>query len=192
MVHQLIFQILTMEPPNIQQPQPEYHYRYILISLLTLLVNLTFLPLQAQGPVKLRSTISAGGSAEKISSAKNKFPIQQSVGQSGVIGTYEAKGYILRQGFIQPIYKNVTTKNERLNIKIAPNPFSDVIMIRTDPALTGKIHITLYDLLGKPVYRNQHYASQELSVDLGSLPNGLYFLKMTSANKTFTTKLLKK
>lgn len=168
-----------------------YQNKYLLISLVLILLNLNGLPLFAQSPVKLRSTLSAGSSNEKTSSAPKSFPIQQSIGQSGVIGTYTAKGYVLRQGFIQPVYKKGNIEAETIAVKVAPNPFSDAILITTDMELTEEINIVIYDLLGKPVYTKQHYASRELSIDLSSLSGGLYFLKLTSAKKAFTTKLIK-
>ncbi len=41
----------------------------------------------------------------------NQFYIQQSIGQTGAINSYKAGGYILSQGFIQP----VTVKNKKNN-----------------------------------------------------------------------------
>ncbi len=178
---------------SLKDPPTELRYqnKYYLIYLVLMLLNLYGLSLRAQSPLKLRSTLSAGSSNEKTSSATKSFPIQQSIGQSGVIGTYTAKGYILRQGFIQPVYKKGTIEAETLAVKVAPNPFSDAILIRTDVELTEKINVAIFDLLGKPVYTKQHYASPELSIDLSSLSRGLYFLKLTSAKKAFTTKLIK-
>lgn len=177
---------------SLKDPPTEMRYqnKYYLISLLMLL-TLYGLSLSAQSPLKLRSTLGAGSSNEKNSSVTKAFPIQQSIGQSGVIGTYTAKGYVLRQGFIQPVYKKRIIETETLAVKVAPNPFSDAILIRTDMELTEEINIAIYDLLGKPVYTKQHYASPEISIDLGSLSDGLYFLKLTSAKKAFTTKLIK-
>lgn len=162
------------------------------VMLIIVLIYFTFQQVNAQAPNKLRSTLSSGSTQGMVSPGKKPFPVQQSIGQMSVIGTYEAKGFLLRQGFIQPVYKKASATAENYEVNIAPNPFSAYITITPGNGQTEKLSVNIYNLSGKTVYSKQYNTSRELSIDLSSLANGLYIMKLTSAKKDYTTKLIKR
>lgn len=71
--------------------------------------------------------------------------------------------------------------------KIYPNPFEDAINIISAKSLSIK-NITIYNTLGKVVHR-QNFDSHQL--DLGFLPQGVYFLQLTSTSGKASYKIVK-
>ena len=75
----------------------------------------------------------------------------------------------------------------KLNIKIYPNPAQDFIAIQSD-MIEDNLDITLIDALGKVIQTNKILQGSTLSImDLSTVYNGIYFVKVASAkdNKTF-------
>ncbi len=157
----------------------------------------------SQTPVKLRSTLSIG-SSNILNIKKNNNSVQQSIGQTSVIGPYQAKNYLLLQGFIQP---SVFIKSKNQNISqnqgknlnlmnlqgmVYPNPFSESITISFSEEISGNINIEIDDLLGRTVYCNKYSATQELEIGLSNLTSGLYNIKIQTGNKHLIAKLIKK
>ena len=143
----------------------------------------------------VRSTTGVAGSSEKITSNNNYYIVQQSIGQSSVIGTFENSDYILRQGFIQPnVLAKIKDKDIPLNLKaiIYPNPFVDNITISFTETVSNKIEVTVFDMLGRLVFSNNYVAKQNLKVQFHNLLVADYILKVTANNKQFIKKILKK
>jgi hypothetical protein len=79
------------------------------------------------------------------------------------------------------------------NMKVYPNPFSDNATIALDLKQAGDVKITLTNVLGQVVYsadKGLMQAGQNLIAFNGSsLSQGLYFLNITSGNKSLTQKV---
>lgn len=166
----------------------------IRLSILSLifLAQLYLQPVKAQSPVKLRSTLSIGGSSKTIPAQGQNYSVRQSIGQSSVIDTYKAQGYMLRQGFIQPINgfsKSRTSQN--LQATVSPNPFSENVIVSFTEAISDNLCVTLYDLFGQTVFSKQYPAAQELNLNFAYLPSGLFIIKINTSRKHFTAKLIK-
>ncbi|MCF6308175.1 MAG: T9SS type A sorting domain-containing protein [Flavobacteriaceae bacterium] len=78
----------------------------------------------------------------------------------------------------------VTTNNEIL-VSVYPNPFSRGIYID----YSTNIGYILYNIFGKELKKEQNFTSEK--IDLAYLSTGIYFLKITSGNKTKLIKLIK-
>ncbi len=74
------------------------------------------------------------------------------------------------------------------NVVLYPNPVEDILIIQTSGDLTEKI-ATVFDITGKRVY-NQKLLNNELNVS--SLQNGVYFLRIESNGKRLIKKFVKK
>jgi hypothetical protein len=162
-------------------------FRFIFrFVIFVLTVSISFQPTKAQALIKLRSTLSVGGPSNLRHSA------QQSIGQSSVIDSYRANGYVLRQGFIQP-FKSFNTGNSTLNLPatISPNPFSANVVVSFSETIAGDLYVTLYDLYGQSIYGKKHESVQELNLDFSYLASGVYFIKITTSRKQLTAKLIK-
>lgn len=162
------------------------------LLLLISIVTLSCSQISGQVVVNKRSTLSLGG-ANQNQTGKS-LSIQQSIGQSSVIGIIQSNNYALSQGFIQPGFgagKNVISDAGKLNACLFPNPLNTDLSIEFSDEISTPINIEICNVLGKVVFKNQYSASQKLEVDLSQLSNGIYFIKIFTANKQLTSKLIK-
>ena len=141
----------------------------------------------------IRSTLAMGGSSKTLTSNNTTYYVSQSIGQASVIGTYTKKKRTVVQGFQQPILtaKVLGPSENMLSATIYPNPFSYSVNILFHDQVTGNISIVLLDVSGKIVLTKQVAASKQINLLLSDISNGIYVLKVTSGDKTFTAKLLK-
>ncbi len=149
--------------------------------------------LDAQESKLLRQTLSSSGSSSNgIINGGSKL-IQQSIGQSSMIGTYTSQNKIVRQGFIQPGTSTRTSKAPvELNALVYPNPFSESIYVQLNEALEGAAQISIYDLSGRLIENNQINASGLIILEKLNLENGFYLLKIQIGQKLKTFKIQKK
>ena len=71
-----------------------------------------------------------------------------------------------------------------------PNPTNGIIHLDSETSLIKEA--TVYDVLGKQVYKSNFSAINSVTIDLKSLQNGTYVLKVTSdSGKTETMKIMK-
>ena len=89
------------------------------------------------------------------------------------------------------------TTNEALSVveeeievfSVSPNPVSDILNIKSVNEIDS---VLVYDLLGKQVANFNNNNIDNKSVNLSSLPQGLYLVKITSGDKSQTIKVAKK
>lgn len=144
----------------------------------------------------VRSTTSVVGASKKVTVNNKAYHVQQSVGQSSVIGTATANGkYILRQGFIQPnIWAKIIDKDIPLTLKVTayPNPFTEGITVSFSDKITTDINIVLYDVLGRAVLTKKYASQQNIRINLAHLSIGNYLLKVRSHQQQIIKSILKK
>jgi hypothetical protein len=80
--------------------------------------------------------------------------------------------------------------NEENNINVFPNPTDGVFTIR-QPA-DGKLQpaIYIYNSLGKLVYQKERATQNSEQIDLSAYSKGIYFVKMQSAEKSYSKKVI--
>jgi hypothetical protein len=144
----------------------------------------------------VRSTTGASGSSESITVNNKSYVIQQSIGQSSAIGTFNNAGFTLRQGFIQP---NVLAKIVDVNMSIDleatfyPNPFVSIVNFQFTKPIASEISISVYDLLGRLVfYQKNNAANSILTIDLSTLQDAMYLVRLLGNNLNYSAKILKK
>ena len=83
---------------------------------------------------------------------------------------------------IQPLFAKATFSNDKA-FTASPNPTSGVLII------VGKdiTHITVYDVLGKQVTTNNYSTLSSVEMNISSLKNGVYMVKVTNANGNAST-----
>ncbi|WP_111309045.1 T9SS type A sorting domain-containing protein [Confluentibacter sediminis] len=143
----------------------------------------------------VRSTTGASGSSEEIMHGGDTYIIQQSIGQSSVIGTTDNGTYIFRQGFIQPdVLSKIIDKNVPLNLQITiyPNPFQERISLVFNENVTDDIHVTVFNILGALVFSKSYQPNQQIDLGLNWLSSGEYIIKTIANKKQFISKILKK
>ncbi|QNJ97294.1 T9SS type A sorting domain-containing protein [Constantimarinum furrinae] len=140
-----------------------------------------------------RSTVGASGSSAAVETINGTYIIQESIGQSSVIGTHYSSEVILRQGFIQPpiSIQGILADETNIDAVVYPNPFTSSVNVAFREELKGGLSIAIYDLLGRLVYSNERNAEREIRIDLDFLSSAQYILLITSGNKQFKATLLK-
>ncbi|MES2411218.1 MAG: T9SS type A sorting domain-containing protein, partial [Bacteroidota bacterium] len=78
----------------------------------------------------------------------------------------------------------------KLNIKVYPNPAQEFIAIQSD-MIADNLDVALIDELGKVVQTNKILQGSTLSIiDLSTVYNGIYFIKVASAKESKTFKIV--
>ena len=154
---------------------------------------------QQTKPTILKSTITSVGSTSVYLSSNNKksYEIQQSIGQSSIIGTKNAKSTSVQQGFLNnfKVYNinnsDIDIIDESLNLVISPNPFIDYIKINFSRETKHTIHILIYDTNGKVLFTKKYNPTDHLLVPMKYYSLGTYLIRIQSGTNKFTKKLLK-
>jgi subtilisin-like proprotein convertase family protein len=79
------------------------------------------------------------------------------------------------------------------NISLWPNPSSGIVNVALNNTSAEKLTITVFDIQGRKVYRNNFDSISgqfETAVDLGNLSNGVYLFTVQQGNKSETRKLI--
>lgn len=141
-----------------------------------------------------RSNIGAGYSSAIKDQDNNTYVIQQTIGQTSVIGTHSNDNYTLRQGFIQPdILEKIIDKQIPmiLDLVFYPNPFYEKANLSFSEVIEGSVEVQVFDILGRLIVSNKYQPSQQLELNL-DLPNtGDYIIKVKADNKQFIKHILK-
>ncbi len=143
----------------------------------------------------VNQTISIAGSTESVTANGNTYTVQQTIGQSGVIGTFSSGDNTVRQGFIQPNVMDAVLSNKvpiTLESQIFPNPFQNSISVTLKNNIEEKITVKLYDVLGRQVFNKNYWNNQQFNVDLHHLSSGRYIINVITAQKQFVGKIVKK
>jgi hypothetical protein len=84
---------------------------------------------------------------------------------------------------------NLTGINEDFNnnsFTISPNPFSSMTTLHTNKVFKNAT-LKVYNLCGQQVKQIKNICGQTITLHRDNLSSGLYFLRLTEDNKTFTT-----
>ncbi|MEO8085723.1 MAG: T9SS type A sorting domain-containing protein [Bacteroidota bacterium] len=82
---------------------------------------------------------------------------------------------------------NETTEKENEQLLISPNPTEGKFTISSLPFESGRIEI--YNILGGKIY-SATFNQKQQTINIETFPSGIYFVKLGSAEKTFTQKLV--
>jgi len=74
---------------------------------------------------------------------------------------------------------------------IYPNPVDDRLFIRLDEEYSGRaVDINILDISGRYVYSSAGVSGS--SLDISTLPRGMYFIRLTTPGKTATGRFIKR
>ena len=90
---------------------------------------------------------------------------------------------------ITDIVLNNFINSETSEIKLYPNPASDVVTISLKEAFNGRLH--LLDIQGKEIY-SEAISSRKKEISVAQLKSGIYFVVLSSQETKWYTKLLVK
>ena len=141
-----------------------------------------------------RGTISNGGGSVEIESNNQSFIIQQSIGQSSVIGMANLGNAKVLQGFIQPdLLDKILTPDTpaELEADMFPNPFDTHIYLQFDFVPKTNVVVSAYDVMGRVVWSNSYASSDEITIEPTNLNNGYYIFKVECNGMQRVEKILK-
>jgi hypothetical protein len=116
--------------------------------------------------------------------------LQTSIGEL-MVETYSGGSNIITQGFLQhdqfPLNIEIQEATSG-NIKVFPNPVNSLLNIEFSFSDPGTFSVDLFDLLGKHQQMQGHTekTTSSIKLDLGNIPAGIYFLRISSSNGQFT------
>lgn len=149
-------------------------------------VYLTFIALTVSlmaGAQSLSPTVisSTGGFSSNANGS-----LSYTVGEMTMVQTFSANGNILTQGFQQP-NENVTglidmTKDEFGSFVVYPNPAVDNLWFGFELPESGKVSVSLYDIIGQKVsdVYNGNYTNGKIvqQTSVSTFAAGVYLLTM--------------
>jgi bacillolysin len=89
---------------------------------------------------------------------------------------------------------NSTNELDKSSVKIAPNPFNEVLNVDIKVEKTGKGSIEIFDILGRRVMQHPLSISagnNAVSLPTSTLQAGTYLMKISVENNTLTSKIVK-
>ena len=144
----------------------------------------------------LKSTITSVGSAT-IYTTNNNYSVQQSIGQSGIIGTKKTEKVSVQQGFLTSTLffkvdnSSENTFKETLDFVISPNPFIDYIKIDFAKKTTYDVYIKIFDVNGKVFNSEKHQPTDQIIIPMNRFSIGTYLIQIKSGENSSTKKILK-
>ena len=154
-------------------------------------VLLFFIGLSVYGQQLHHQMVSSQGTSNTLSSG---VKVNQTVGQQSVIGNYNFSTAVVSQGF----QKNLLAKSDvlvladKINTIVYPNPFVDHIQFQFSKSLNGLVSITIFDLLGRLVYKEQkEVINNTINLDNLQFPENEYLVKLSGTNFNYSTQIIK-
>jgi hypothetical protein len=106
------------------------------------------------------------------------------VGSNGLLRKFNNHQYI-------PLIDQLYEVNNDHEIQSFPNPTSDNITLTCTQNFDANFSFNVVNIQGKTVFQTKKNASLPYTLDLSDLPNGIYFLNVTSDEKHKTFKVIK-
>ena len=115
-----------------------------------------------------------------------------SVGQSSVIGNNMSGGFLITQGFVQPLSDSYSVEDINTNFTVAvyPNPFVNEFEASFDKEYNN-MNVLIQTLSGQTVFRKNYQNNNSIRVDLSGYSGQTYIVTINADGKTFTAKLIK-
>lgn len=150
-----------------------------------------FIGLSVYGQQLHHQMLSSQGTSNLLS---NGVKVNQTVGQQSVTGNYNYSTISISQGFQKNLYtkSNVFVLTDELSTILYPNPFVDQIHIQFSKQIRGLVLVTIFDVLGRLVYKEQkEVINNSLKIDNLQFPENEYLLTLSGANINYSTQIIK-
>ncbi|MBI2723311.1 MAG: T9SS type A sorting domain-containing protein [Bacteroidetes bacterium] len=107
----------------------------------------------------------------------------------GSVGTFRIDTVIFNGSASIVVGLNTLTHDLRAKFKLYPNPSNDGL-VTIEPSLLSITKIEVINILGAVVLTKSTLSEEKIKLELGTLPAGTYFVRMSSESKTSTEKLI--
>ena len=134
-------------------------------------------------------TISSIGGTNKTNS---NIVVTHSVGQVGIVGKVLMNNKNIIQGFQQPFWGKIISKQNspEFKVKIFPVPFDKDITIQYPNA--KEMNVFIFDITGKVIYNSTLlFKEANQKINLEKLSAGVYLVKVQSKELSYFTKIIK-
>lgn len=141
-----------------------------------------------------KQTLAIQGSSHFVNVDIRSYYIVESIGQEGVINSFNANGHLLRQGFLQPLSASIISNTSREDIEalVYPNPFSEKVNIQFKESIIDVLHVTVINILGSIISTQQFAPTQSISLNLDYLSSGVYVLLIRMRSRFLQMKIIKR
>lgn len=141
-----------------------------------------------------RATVGSSGSSTQITNSNSTYYISQSVGQLSVTGTLTNGKNAIRQGFQQPpiSVEVISDSKSDLNALVFPNPIDNFITVQFSEELKSPINVVIYDIVGKVILNTSKRPTNSFNLNMALYSSGVYLLNLSSGNRKFSARLIKK
>jgi Concanavalin A-like lectin/glucanases superfamily/Secretion system C-terminal sorting domain len=81
-----------------------------------------------------------------------------------------------------------------MQLFVSPNPAKDVLQVQTGNGLAGNATLMITDAMGRQLYKKDislQQGSNTIPVNISLLSSGIYYVRLTNANESFTKQFLK-
>ncbi|HEX8356970.1 MAG TPA: T9SS type A sorting domain-containing protein, partial [Segetibacter sp.] len=80
-------------------------------------------------------------------------------------------------------------------LKVYPNPIASVATVSIQPTESGIVTVTVFDAQARPVLSIlngyvEKNTNKKIAFNAGNLPNGMYFIRYSSAGKVISEKIV--
>ncbi len=129
--------------------------------------------------------------------SKNGVYISHTIGQSVSSQTIKNSSFSIQQGFQQSTFSkldvNIDDSKLLIETKIYPNPFHYKLTVSFSTAISGKMQVTLTDVLGRVVFFTSLLpVNNTITIEaLDFLPAGSYFIILNAPNYNYKNQLIK-
>ncbi len=151
---------------------------------------LLFFGISMYGQQLHHQMLSSQGSSNLLSTG---VLVHQTIGQQSVIGNYKFSNIVAGQGFQQSFISKSGTISLSNGIITTtyPNPFVDQIHFQFSKPINGLITISIYDVLGRLVYKDQKKANQNiLTIDNLHFSQNEYLVNLSATNYNYSTQII--
>ncbi len=153
-------------------------------------ILLLFFGISVKGQQLHHQMLSSQGSSNLLSTGTL---VHQTIGQQSVIGNYKFSNTVAGQGFQQSLIakSGITSLSNGITTTTYPNPFVDQIHFQFSKPINGLITISIFDVLGRLVYKDQKEANQStLTLDNLHFSQNAYLVKLSAPNYNYSTQII--
>jgi hypothetical protein len=145
------------------------------------------------------ATISGGGGVTPYTYSWNSTPVQHSQTATALCsGTYtacitDANGCSICGTDTVTFHTGIAPAVEVFTFLLYPNPANTTLHLNFPSGCSPVIHLTILNILGEAVYTEQNSIPNPVgrTISIEHLPNGIYFLQLSSGDKQHTVRFLK-
>jgi hypothetical protein len=160
--------------------------KIILLSVLVSCILFTCADAQSLSP----SVVSTSGAFYSNGSGM----LSSTIGELTMVETFSNGSAILNQGFQQTFDFTTGINNPVVSsgLSIYPNPTSGNVTVQLPSSFTDEVSTSIYDAIGKLVYRKTEKLigqSSTLNLTLENFIDGMYLVEVKTHSENFVTKI---